>query len=143
MIKGKADIQATKEFSTKHPDIRYKTLGKTGLTVSSCGFGSYRIDYRVQEHFTALEYALSKGINLIDTSANYSDGGSEILIGNVLSDLINKGEIKREEIVVVSTGGYIQGKNDEHAKRSKDEGKGYKEVTEYADNLWHSINPDF
>lgn len=143
MIKGKASIQATKEFSLKHPDILYKTLGRTGFTVSACGFGSYRVDYRVQEHFTALEFAITKGINLIDTSANYSDGGSEILIGNVLADLINKGSIKREEIVLVSKGGYIQGKNYEHAKKLKEQGNAYREVTEYAENLWHSINPDF
>src|SRR4030095_13017391 len=102
MIKGKASAEATEDFSEKYPGILYKTLGRTGLTVSACGFGSYRVDYRVQEHFRALEYAVSNGINLIDTSANYSDGGSEILIGNVLTDLINSGRIKREEIVIVS-----------------------------------------
>ena len=143
MIKGKASVEATKEFSSKFPEIKYKTFGRTGYTVSSCGFGCYRVDYRVQEHFTAMEYAISKGINLIDTSANYADGGSEILIGNVLADLINKGSINRDEIVIVSKGGYIQGKNYEHAKKLKDEGKGYKQVTEYAENLWHSIHPDF
>lgn len=143
MIKGKASSEATKEFSAKYPDLIYKTFGRTHFTVSACGFGSYRVDYRVVEHFTALEYAISNGINLIDTSANYSDGGSEILIGNVLTSLINAGKLKREEIVIVSKGGYIQGKNYAHAKKLKDEGKGYKEVIEYADNLWHSINPEF
>jgi len=143
MIKGKALAEATREFSEKYPDIIYKTLGRTGFTVSACGFGGYRVDYRVVEHFNALEYAVTNGINLIDTSANYSDGGSEILIGNVLTELINSGKFKREEIVIVSKGGYIQGKNYAHAKKLKDEGKGYKEVTEYADNLWHSINPEF
>ena len=143
MIKGKASVEETKLFSEKFPGIKYKTLGRTGLTVSACGFGSYRVDYRVHEHFESLEYALSKGINLIDTSANYSDGGSEILIGNALADLTNKGSVKRNEIVIVSKGGYIQGQNYAHAKKLKDGGKGYKQVTEYAENLWHSIHPDF
>lgn len=143
MIKSKASSEATKNFSKKYPQILYNSFGRTGFTVSACGFGSYRVDYRVQEHFRALEYAISKGINLIDTSANYSDGGSEILIGNVLTSLINSGKLKREEIVIVSKGGYIQGQNYAHAKKLKDEGKPYKEVTEYAENLWHSINPDF
>jgi aryl-alcohol dehydrogenase-like predicted oxidoreductase len=143
MIKGKATVDVTKEFSSKYPDLIYKTFGRTGFTVSAFGFGSYRVDYRVPEHFTAMEYAVTSGINLIDTSANYSDGGSEILTGNVLTELINSGKLKREEIVIVSKGGYIQGKNYAHAKKLKDEGKGYKEVTEYAENLWHSINPEF
>jgi len=143
MIKGKASQEATKNFSGRYTDVTYKTFGRTGFTVSACGFGCYRVDYRVKEHFDSLEYAISKGINLIDTSANYSDGGSETLIGNVLIELTNTGKLKREEIVIVSKGGYIQGKNYAHAKKLKDEGKGYKEVTEYADNLWHSINPEF
>ncbi len=102
MIKLRALAENTKEFSDKHPSLLYKSLGKTGLTVSACGFGAYRTDYRVREHFEALQYAISQGINLIDTSANYSDGGSEILIGNVLEEMITAGSLKREEIVIVS-----------------------------------------
>lgn len=143
MIKSSADLKSTLDFCNNFPEIQHKTLGKTGLTVSACGFGSYRVDYRVKEHFSAMEYATGKGINLIDSSANYSDGGSEILIGNVLSALIKKGSIKREEIVVVSKGGYLQGKNLEAAKKMEDDGVGYKSVTKYTDNLWHCIHPDF
>ncbi len=143
MIKSRALADNTKDFSEKFPHLLYKPLGNTGYTVSACGFGAYRVDYRVKEHFDSLEYALSNGINLIDTSANYADGGSEILIGNVLGDLINRDIIKREEIVIVSKGGYLQGKILEAAKKMKDDGLGYKEVTEYAENIWHSIHPDF
>ncbi|MCI0449004.1 MAG: aldo/keto reductase [Chlorobi bacterium] len=143
MLKSKAAASDTLSFSKRYPELMHKLLGKTGLTVSACGFGSYRVDYRVKEHFDALEYAIESGINLIDTSANYSDGGSEILVGNVLLDLINQGEIKREEIVVMTKGGYLQGKNLELAKKMKEEGKGYNEIVEYTENLWHSIHPDF
>ena len=40
-------------------------------------------------------------------------------------------------IVIVSKGGYIQGKNLEAAKQMKEDGKGYRDVTEYADTIWH------
>ena len=143
MIKSRALAENTKDFSDKFPELLYKPLGKTGFTVSACGFGAYRVDYRVKEHFDSLEYAILNGINIIDTSANYSDGGSEILIGNVIGDLINQGKILREEIVIVSKGGYIQGKNLEAAKKMKEDGVGYKEVTEYAEKIWHCIHPDF
>src|SRR5207253_4452568 len=83
------------------------------------------------------------GINLIDTSANYSDGGSEILIGNTIEKLVNDGKLKREEIVIVTKGGYMQDKNLEAAKKMKDDGMGYSDVTEYSENLWHCIHPDF
>lgn len=143
MIKSGADSENTLGFCGKFPKLIHKELGKTGLHVSVCGFGAYRVDYRVKEHFNSLEYAISKGINLIDTSANYSDGGSEILIGNVLGDLINQNKIKREEIVVVSKGGYLQGKNLEAAQKMEEDGVGYKSVTKYTETLWHSIHPDF
>jgi len=143
MIKSAASANSTLSFSEKFPQLQYNLLGKTGLTVSGCGFGAYRVDYRVREHFETLEYALSNGINLIDTSANYSDGGSETLIGNVLEEMSEQKKIKREEIVIVSKGGYIQGKNLEAAKKMKEDGHGYKNVTEYAENIWHCIHPDF
>jgi aryl-alcohol dehydrogenase-like predicted oxidoreductase len=143
MIPSKANAIATQKFFDKHPALMSKSLGKTGLTVSACGFGAYRVDYRVLEHSDALECAILNGINLIDTSANYSDGGSEILIGKVLEKLIKEGKLKREEIVIVTKGGYIQGKNYEKAKEKKEKGESYKEVVEYSEGLWHSIHPDF
>jgi aryl-alcohol dehydrogenase-like predicted oxidoreductase len=143
MITSKATTHDTALFAEKFPGFLHKPLGKTGLTISASGFGAYRIDYRVREHFDSLEYAISSGINLIDTSANYSDGGSEILIGNVLAEMIKDNRLKREEIVIVTKGGYIQGKNLEHAKQKEAEGNPYSGVIEYSDNLWHCIHPDF
>ena len=143
MIKSRALAENTKDFAEKFPALLYKPLGKTGFTVSACGFGAYRVDYRVKEHFDSLEHAINSGINLVDTSANYSDGGSEILIGNVIGDMIKQGKILREEIVIVSKGGYLQGKNLEAAQKMKEHGVGYKEITEYAEKIWHCIHPDF
>ena len=143
MIKSKADTDNTASFCAKFPSLLHKTLGSTGLNVSACGFGAYRVDFRVKEHSEALEYAINSGINIIDTSSNYSDGGSEILIGNVLEKIIESGSLKREEIVIISKGGYLQGKNLEAARKMKEDGVGYKEVTEYAENIWHCIHPDF
>jgi len=143
MINSKATEAVTLNYINRFPELMHKPLGTTGLTVSACGFGAYRVDYRVHEHFEAMKYAITSGINVIDTSANYSDGGSEILIGNVLLDLMNQNKIKREEIVIVTKGGYLQGKTLEAAKKMKEDGLGYNEVIEYSENLWHSIHPDF
>jgi aryl-alcohol dehydrogenase-like predicted oxidoreductase len=143
MIKSRATTHDTAAFCERFTDLMHKPLGKTGLTVSASGFGAYRVDFRVHEHFESLEYAISNGINLIDTSSNYSDGGSEILIGNVLGDMVNSGKLKREELIIVTKGGYIQGKNLEAVKQSEIDGNPYKEITEYTDKLWHSIHPEF
>src|SRR4030095_4159783 len=143
MIKSRATSAGTQDYCNKFPELMHKTMGTTGLKVSACGFGAYRVDYRVREHSEALEYALTSGINLIDTSSNYSDGGSETLAGNVLEELVKNDKLKREEIVIVSKGGYIQGKTLAAAKKMKEDGVGYKGVTEYAEHIWPSIPLDF
>lgn len=130
-------------FPERFENIKYKRLGKTGFDVSICGFGSYRIDYRVKEHSEALEYAIGKGINLIDTSANYSDGGSEILIGKVVKKLISEKKISRNDISIVTKGGYIQGQNYELAKQKENSRKPYHDIVKCTPGLWHCIHPDF
>jgi aryl-alcohol dehydrogenase-like predicted oxidoreductase len=52
--------------------------------LSRIGFGSHLISTRNKNHFSALDYALRSGCNLIDTSANYMQGESEELIAGVL-----------------------------------------------------------
>jgi aryl-alcohol dehydrogenase-like predicted oxidoreductase len=79
-------------------------LGRTGLHVSQAGFGGYRISAGVAEHAAALQHALISGIDLIDTSANYADGGSEELVGQVLAHMLDSGELRRDAVVVVSKG---------------------------------------
>ena len=111
--------------------------------ISKFGYGGYRVDNRVDEHFSALTKALLNGITLIDTSTNYSDGGSELLIGNVLDDLTGSGKIKREDVTIVTKAGYIQGRNYRLALKKKEQGNPFENVVEYEEGMWHSINPDF
>ncbi|NUN10327.1 MAG: aldo/keto reductase [Ignavibacteriaceae bacterium] len=123
--------------------MNYKTLGKTGRKISVTGFGTYRVSYMVRSHEEALTRALSNGVNLIDTSANYTDGGSEMLIGNVVNKMVVEGEVKREDLVIVSKGGYLQGGNLESARDREIAGNPYSEVVVCAPDLWHCIHPDF
>lgn len=113
------------------------------MKYSSLGFGCYRIDSAVKHHYDALYKALTNGIDVIDTSANYSDGESEKLVGKVIEDIIAESKIKRNELIIVTKGGYIQGQNYKFALKLKEEGKPFSEVVEYADRLWHCISPDF
>lgn len=138
-----ATIPSTISYSAKFPDLKYKKLGKTGFTASSCGFGGYRVDDSVEEHHFALEYAINNGINLIDTSSNYSIGGSEKLIGNVLQKLISEKRITLDEIIIVTKAGYIQGDNLNLAKERELSGKTFPDVVKCSPDLWHCIHPDF
>ena len=108
MIRGYATQEATEAHMQKHP-VAGRRLGLAQLTVSQAGFGCYRVSAGVAHHEKALRRALREGINLIDTSTNYADGGSESLIGQVLENLIDRGALARDEVVIVSKVGYLQG----------------------------------
>lgn len=143
MISGYATPAGTQALAEQFPRLTFNRLGKTDLFVSRVGFGCYRVSSGVSAHAQALQEALAAGINLIDTSANYADGGSEKLVGEILADLVASGRIAREQVVVVSKGGYLQGNNYALNQQRKRDGNGFEEVVEYADGLEHCIHPVF
>jgi uncharacterized protein YyaL (SSP411 family)/aryl-alcohol dehydrogenase-like predicted oxidoreductase len=121
----------------------YGPLGRTGLTVSRIGFGGYRVDDETPEHREALVNALETGCNLIDTSTNYTDGGSERLVGSVLAELAQDGRLPRESVVVVSKIGYVQGQNLALAQEREAVGKPFPEMVKYMEGCWHCLHPEF
>jgi len=125
------------------PEQARREFGRTGWTISRLGFGCYRVDDITAEHAEALKLALRSGINLIDTSTNYTDGGSERLVGKVLQELFSAGELEREEVVIVSKTGYVQGQNMQLAQEREGQSRGFSEMVKYMQNCWHCIHPDF
>ena len=117
----------------------YRPLGRTGLTVSAVGFGGYRVDDETPGHREALELALAMGVTLIDTSSNYGDGGSERLVGKVFA---RQPEL-REGTVIVSKGGYVQGRNMELALQAQRRGEPFAEMVQFHPQCWHCIHPRF
>jgi aryl-alcohol dehydrogenase-like predicted oxidoreductase len=115
----------------------------TQLTVSQAEFGCYRVSVGVAHHEKALRLALHGGVNLIDTSTNYADGGSESLVGQVLENMVDTGGLKRDEVVVVSKVGYLQGHNLALSRERKQQGRPFPELVEYAEGLEHCIHPEF
>lgn len=149
---GHATADATALISEMHPEWKdaFHQLGQTGLTVSSAGFGSYRVDHRVAIHRAAFAKAVRMGVNIVDTSSNYAGGNSERLVGEVIAGLVEFGKAKREEIVIVSKGGYIQGALFEEMQRRANEphadysaGSELPALVRHSNGLWHSIHPDF
>lgn len=143
MLDGFATPEGTKFYAQEHSSLHYGELSQSGLLISQAGFGCYRVDANVTEHREALRRALLAGANLIDTSSNYADGGSEALVGAVLDDLVSSGDISRESVVVVSKVGYLQGQNYELSQERKRRGSPFKELVLYADGLEHCIHPEF
>ena len=125
------------------PESSRRPLGKLHVRVSPAGFGCYRVDDRVARHREALRLALLSGVNLVDTSTNYGDGHGELLVGRVLKETAAAGEVRREEIVVVTKAGYVQGQNLKDARERRKLGDPWPEMTEYSRDCWHCISPAF
>jgi len=80
--------------------IEYRALGKTGLRVSTLGFGGSEIGYQAVAQKTVdkiLNTALDAGINVIDTAECYADG--EALIGKAIAK-------RRAEVVLMTKCGH-------------------------------------
>jgi len=70
--------------------MRYRTLGKTGFTVSEIGYGAWGIagdwwkDCTEDSALCAMNLAIDHGVNFIDTALGYGGGYSEQLVGKVV-----------------------------------------------------------
>jgi aryl-alcohol dehydrogenase-like predicted oxidoreductase len=137
MLSGRATPEGTQRRSAGRPG--YRVLGSTGLTTSVVGFGGYRTGRSDPAHRAALRAALQAGVNLVDTSSNYMFGDSERLVGEVLAE----GLVPRDEVVVVTKIGYVQGPNLELAIEREREGRPFPEMVKYAEGVWHCMSPEF
>lgn len=90
--------------------MRYRPLGRTGLSVSEIGFGAWGIGGRTVAQtsygdtddvvsIAALRRAHEVGITFFDTSAAYGNGHSEALIGEALAPV-------RDGVVLATKAGY-------------------------------------
>ncbi|MDP6957241.1 MAG: aldo/keto reductase [Planctomycetota bacterium] len=81
--------------------MQKRTLGRTGLSVSEIGFGSWGIGRSLwvgaedSESLRALNRAVDLGLNFIDTALGYGEGHSERLVGQIVRS--------RPETIYVST----------------------------------------
>jgi uncharacterized protein len=150
-IPGRATVQGTAAYAARMIGLAgdaalaggFTSFGTTGLTTTRVGFGTYRVHTQEADHREALKKALRSSCNVIDTSTNYMDGDSERAVGAVLAELIASGELRREEVVVVSKIGYVQGENLKLAEAREKSGRPYPEMVKYGDGIWHCLHPEF
>jgi uncharacterized protein YyaL (SSP411 family)/aryl-alcohol dehydrogenase-like predicted oxidoreductase len=142
-IAGSATGTGTERYAARFGEVGFRSFGTTGLTTSTMGFGGYRVTDGIPEHREALTRALLSGVNVVDTSTNYMDGGSERLVGSVLRELSEGGELLRDEVVIVSKIGYVQGENHAIAAQREEQGNPYPDMVKIQEDLWHCIHPEF
>jgi predicted aldo/keto reductase-like oxidoreductase len=67
--------------------VIYRNLGSTKERVSAIGLGGYHIGVpKEEEGIRIIRTALDRGLNFLDNSWDYHDGGSEICMGKALRD---------------------------------------------------------
>jgi len=97
--------------------MKYRTLGNTGLVVSTLSLGTMQFGKKMnmgaldrEQTASMIDFALAQGINLIDTADVYSLGESETLIGHALRErrhdvvLATKARLPMSEVNVNQSG---------------------------------------
>jgi len=79
--------------------------GATTLSIPVLGLGTWKFgDARSTRsaEIAAVRTALELGYRMIDTAEMYGDGGAEEVVGIALDDAIRAGDVRRDEVVIVS-----------------------------------------
>jgi len=103
--------------------------------MSTFAFGTYRVSDENPLHIEALKLAIESGVELIDTSTNYMDGGAERAIAKAMAGFDQE---RINKLKIVSKFGYIQGSNLQKHKE-----KPFEDVVEFSESCYHSIAPSF
>lgn len=83
---GAPALAQTKPNQIKKGEMLYRTLGRTGEQVSVIGLGGHHIGRPPDEQdgIRLIRSAIDRGINFMDNSWDYHNGGSEIRMGKAL-----------------------------------------------------------
>ncbi len=113
MLTGRATNAGTERYAARCapsvPVEHFRPFGPLGLP-SSLGLGTYlgAEDAATDALYRrAITRAVERGFNVIDTAVNYRHQRSERAVGATLGDLVGRGTLQRDEVVVATKGGYI------------------------------------
>jgi aryl-alcohol dehydrogenase-like predicted oxidoreductase len=113
MIPGVATFEGTERYASRIggrlPAEHFRRLDG-GPRTSSMGVGTYlgREDAATDlQYQKAITRSLERGINVIDTAINYRFQRSERAIGAALEEMVGRGLVARDEVVIATKGGFI------------------------------------
>jgi len=123
MLPGRATPEGTASYRDRFPQLRdaghfrppEHATGPAELWMSSIGAGTYLgepDDTTDREYTAAIATALRSGINVLDTAINYRHQRSERNVGAALRQVIDSGELRRNEVVVCTKAGYLSFEGD-------------------------------
>lgn len=108
MIKGFANLINTEKYLEKKGVLNKSK--STEYSLSSIGCGTYlgkpnkEVDLQYKK---AIKFAVSNGINIIDTAINYRGMRSELVVSEIIKELIEEKIINRSEVVIATKGGFL------------------------------------
>lgn len=111
-MKGFATPEGTKRFKDRfagQTSADFYRL-KHDLWFSSIGIGSYLGDPDENTdklYEAALKESVLSGVNVIDSAINYRAQRSERSFGKALAELFASGQVKRDEVIISTKGGFI------------------------------------
>ena len=116
MISGFSTTDGTLNYA-KRNQTAHKSHFKqfAGLALSSIGIGTYlgnpddSTDLLVKD---AVKKSVSFGINVIDTAINYRSQKAERSVGRAVTELVEEGKVKREELFISTKNGYVTNDGD-------------------------------
>ena len=79
--------------------------GPTSLSLPVLGLGTWKFGDSVstrKAEISSVRTALELGYRMIDTAEMYGEGGAEEVVGIALNDAIRAGDVRRDEVIVVS-----------------------------------------
>jgi aryl-alcohol dehydrogenase-like predicted oxidoreductase len=80
------------------------------LTVSALGIGSYLgdcTDADDERYRHVVRAAITSGVNIVDTASNYRCQRSERAVGQAVVEAIAAGDVRRDELLICTKGGYV------------------------------------
>ena len=89
LAQGSAPTGPVTSKIAQHPDMKYRTLGRTGEQVSLVGLGGYHLakpgGMDNAEAIRVVHAGIEAGINFCDNCWDYNSGESEVRLGRALS----------------------------------------------------------
>jgi aryl-alcohol dehydrogenase-like predicted oxidoreductase len=153
-LRGRATPEATAAYADRLRDLavggHFRPM-VTGLKVSSIGLGTYlgQLDDATDEAYqAAVERALALGCNHVDTAVNYRYRRSERAVGRALAAAVRRGDVRREELVIATKGGFVpyDGAPPPDPRRWVYQTyieSGLAHANEFVANYQHCLAPDF
>jgi aryl-alcohol dehydrogenase-like predicted oxidoreductase len=108
----RASAVGTGRFHARTPAslVEFQRTFPRKLQVSALGLGSYLgdcTDEEDQRYQQSAREAITSGINVLDTASNYRCQRSERAIGHAVVEAVAAGDVRRDELVICTKGGYV------------------------------------